>query len=159
MMPNGSGPLWQFIICDVGLFHLEGASTRRNLGDERIMANPSITIDLTPQGTLERLEWLAWFSDSAISIPGTRRTFGADGVLSLVPGVGSLVGTGMSLYVFGEALRHGAPKGLLTRMGLNIAADTLLGAIPFVGFLFDMAFKANQRNLNLLRQHMQEMHR
>jgi hypothetical protein len=123
------------------------------------MTSPSITLDLTPQGTMERLEWLAWFSDSAVTIPGTRRSVGADGLLSLVPGVGSLVGTGMSLYVFGEALRHGAPARLLTRMGLNIAADTLLGAIPFVGFLFDMVFKANQRNVNLLRQYMREMHR
>ena len=108
---------------------------------------------------MERLEWLAWFTNSAVRIPGTRRTMGADGLLSLVPGVGSLVGTGMSLYVVGEALRHGAPARLLTRMGLNIAADTLLGAIPVVGFLFDMGFKANQRNLNLLRQHLQEIHR
>lgn len=123
------------------------------------MTSPTITIDLTPGGTLERLEWLAWFTDSAVTIPGTRRSVGADGVLSLVPGVGSLAGTGISLYVMGEALRHGAPAGVVTRMGLNIAADTLLGAIPLVGFLFDMAFKANTRNLNLLRQHMREMHR
>ena len=47
----------------------------------------------------------------------------------------------------------------LARMGLNIAADTALGAIPVVGFLFDMGFKANQRNLDLLRQHMREVHR
>ncbi|MFN4144126.1 DUF4112 domain-containing protein [Aestuariivirga sp.] len=123
------------------------------------MTSPTITIDLTPQGTLERLEWLAWFTDSAVRIPGTGRTVGADGLLSLVPGVGSLVGTGMSLYVVAEALRHGAPARLLARMGLNIAADTLLGAIPFIGFLFDMAFKANQRNLNLLREHLMETER
>jgi len=123
------------------------------------MTSPSITIDLTPQGTLERLEWLAWFSDSALRIPGTSRSVGADGVLSLVPGVGTLVGTGMSLYVIGEAVRHGVPQRLLTRMGLNIAADTAVGAIPVVGFLFDMAFKANTRNLNLLRQHLAETHR
>lgn len=123
------------------------------------MTSPSITIDLTPRGTMERLEWLAWFSDSAIRIPGTARTIGADGVLSLVPGVGTLVGTGLSLYVVGEALRHGVPPRLLTRMGLNIAADTVLGGVPVIGFLFDMAFKANQRNLNLLRQHLAETHR
>ena len=123
------------------------------------MTSPSITIDLTPQGTMERLEWLAWFSDSAIRIPGTTRSMGADGMLSIVPGVGTLVGTGMSLYVLGEALRHGVPPRLLTRMGLNIAADTALGAVPVIGFLFDMAFKANQRNLNLLRQHLAETHR
>ncbi|MCA3555361.1 DUF4112 domain-containing protein [Aestuariivirga sp.] len=123
------------------------------------MTSPSITIDLTPQGTMERLQWLAWFSDSAIRIPGTSRRMGADGLLSLVPGVGTLAGTGISLYIFGEALRHGAPKRLLTRMGLNIAADTAVGAIPVAGVLFDMAFKANQRNLNLLRQHLSETHR
>ena len=123
------------------------------------MTSPSITLDLTPTGTLERLDWLVWFSDSALRIPGTGRTIGADGMLSLVPGVGSLVGTGMSLYVIGEALRHGVPARLLTRMGLNIAADTAMGAIPVVGFLFDMAFKANQRNLMLLRQHLAETHR
>lgn len=123
------------------------------------MTSPSITIDLTPEGTLQRLEWLAWFSDSALRIPGTSRSVGADGVLSLVPGVGTLVGTGMSLYVIGEALRHGVPARLLTRMGLNIAADTALGAIPVVGVLFDMAFKANTRNLALLRQHLAETYR
>lgn len=123
------------------------------------MTSPSITLDLTPRGTMERLEWLAWFTDSAVRIPGTRRTIGADGVLSLVPGVGSLIGTGMSLYVVAEALRHGVPARLLTRMGLNIAADTVLGAIPVVGFFFDMFFKANQRNLTLLREHMREVHR
>lgn len=121
------------------------------------MMNPSITLDLTPRGTMERLEWLAWFSDSAIRIPGTSRTFGADGLLSILPGVGSLVGAGMSLYVVAEALRHGAPARVLTRMGLNIAADTVLGSIPVVGFLFDMFFKANQRNLHLLRTHLQDI--
>lgn len=121
------------------------------------MANPaSFTIDLTRAGTLERLEWLAWFSDSAIRIPGSSRTIGADGVLSMVPGVGSLVGTGMSLYLIAEAVRHGAPAGLLVKMGLNVAADTLIGGIPVVGFLFDFVFKANQRNLALLRQHLME---
>lgn len=123
------------------------------------MPSPSITIDLTPRGTMERLEWLAWFTDSAVRIPGTSRSVGADGFLSLVPGVGSLVGTGISLYVVGEAVRHGVPAPVLTRMGLNIAADTLVGAIPVVGFLFDLGFKANQRNLNLLRQHLAENHR
>ena len=117
---------------------------------------PSITFDLTRGGTLQRLEWLAWFTDSALRIPGTRRTVGADGLLSIIPGVGSLMGTSLSLYVVAEALRHGAPPRVLTRMGLNIAADTLVGAVPVVGFLFDMAFKANRRNLDLLRAHLRE---
>ena len=48
------------------------------------------------------------------------------------------------------------PRVLVGRMGLNIAADTVLGAIPVIGFVFDMAFKANQRNLGLLQQHLKE---
>lgn len=123
------------------------------------MASPSITLDLTPRGTAERLEWIAWFTDSAIRIPGTSRCIGADGVLSLVPGVGSLMGAGISLYVVAEAVRHGAPPRVLTRMGLNIAADTALGAIPVAGFVFDMFFRANQRNLALLRGYMKEIDR
>lgn len=114
----------------------------------------SIPIDLTRQGSIDRLEWLAWFTDSAIRIPGTSRSVGADGLLSFIPGIGSLMGAGISLYMVAEALRHGAPPRLLARMGLNIAADTALGSVPLVGFLFDMAFKANQRNLHLLRQHL-----
>ena len=116
----------------------------------------TIPLDLTRQGTMARLEWLAWFTDSAIRIPGTSRTVGADGVLSLVPGVGSLLGTGLSLYLVAEALRHRVPPAVLARMGFNVAADTVVGAIPVVGFLFDFAFKANQRNLRLLRRHMAE---
>lgn len=119
----------------------------------------AIPLNLIPAGTLERLDWIAWVTDSAIRIPGTSRSFGADGALSLIPGVGSLLGTGISCYVVAEALRHGVPPRLLTRMGLNIAADTLLGAVPVIGFLFDMAFKANRRNVDLLRQHLQEAHR
>lgn len=116
----------------------------------------SITIDLTRKGAAERLEWLAWFTDSAIRIPGTTRSFGADGVLSFVPGVGTLAGGGISLYVLAEAIRHGAPPATLIRMGGNIALDMTLGAIPVVGVVFDLMFKANQRNLNLLRNHLKE---
>jgi hypothetical protein len=114
----------------------------------------TIHLDLTRDGTLARLEWLSWFTDSAIRIPGTTRSFGADGLLSIVPGAGSLAGTGISLYLLAEAVRHGAPLPLLMRMGGNVAADMVLGAIPVIGFAFDMVFKANQRNLRLLREHM-----
>ncbi len=112
---------------------------------------------LSPEATMCRLQWLAWFTDSAVRIPGTSRSIGADSVLSLIPGVGSFLGSGLSLYLVAEALRHGAPPRLLTRMGLNIAADTAVGVIPVAGFFFDMFYKANQRNLALLRAHLQEI--
>jgi hypothetical protein len=77
----------------------------------------SITIDLTAHGSLRRLERLAWFSDSAIRIPGTRRTFGADGLLNIIPHVGSLARTGLSLCVLAEAMHHRDSSRLLARVG------------------------------------------
>lgn len=116
-----------------------------------------ITLDPSPRGTLQRLDRFVHLTDLALPIPGTRRTIGVDAVLSLVPGVGSLVGTGLSLYVLAEALRHRAPAQLLGRMGLNIAIDTMLGAIPVLGFFFDLVFRANERNMKLLRSHLEEI--
>ena len=116
-----------------------------------------IPVDLSPKGTLERLDRFVWLTDLALPIPGTRRTIGVDAALSLLPGVGSLIGTGLSLYVVAEALRHRAPARLLGRMGLNIAIDTALGAIPILGFLFDFVFRANDRNMRLLREHLREI--
>lgn len=104
--------------------------------------------------TMRRLEWLTWFTDNSIRIPGTSRTVGADGLASIIPGVGTFVGTGMSLYLVFEAMRYGAGARTLAKMGGNVMLDTVVGAVPAVGFLFDMAFKANQRNLNLLKQEM-----
>jgi len=121
------------------------------------MNEPLSTVDLTPKGTLARLERFVWFTDMALPVPGSRRSIGLDAVLSLIPGVGSLIGTGLSLYLIAEALRHGAPARLLGRMGTNILFDTLLGAIPVAGFFFDLMFRANDRNMQLLREHLEEL--
>lgn len=110
---------------------------------------------LGEQATLRRLDALAHFMDSAIRIPGTSRRIGADGLLSFVPGVGSVAGSAISLYLLAEAFRLQAPKRTLARMGSNVALDMMLGAIPVIGPLFDFIFKANERNLRLLRRHME----
>jgi hypothetical protein len=112
-------------------------------------------LDLSEQGTLRRLETLAYFMDSAIRIPGTSRRIGADGLLSFVPVVGSFTGTTISLYLLAEAWRMQAPAGTLARMGGNVALDMMLGAIPVAGPVFDFLFKANERNLKILRGHLE----
>ena len=56
----------------------------------------------------------------------------------------------VSLYIVWEARNMGAPTSLLARMLANVALDTAGGAVPFLGDLFDVAFKANLRNLALL---------
>jgi hypothetical protein len=99
---------------------------------------------------MARLRRVGWLLDNAIPIPGTRFHLGIDQIIGLVPGIGDLIGGVLSLYIIVEAWRLGVPRGLLARMGWNVAVDTLVGEIPILGDLFDIAFKANIRNLALL---------
>ena len=99
---------------------------------------------------LARLRRIGWLLDSSIPIPGTRYTLGIDQIVGLVPGIGDLIAGVFSLYIILEAARIGVPRGLLARMGWNVAVDTLVGEIPILGDLFDIGFKANIRNLDLL---------
>jgi hypothetical protein len=75
-----------------------------------------------------------------------------DPLLGLVlPGIGDLLGSLLGLYPVLLAARRRAPKALLARMLLNLAADAAGGAIPIVGDIWDFMFKAHARNLDLLR--------
>ena len=104
----------------------------------------------TREEALSRLARLGWLMDSSVRIPGTSRTFGLDAVMSVVPGVGTLGGAAVSGYLLLEAWRMDAPLPLLGRMAGNVAIDAVLGAVPFLGPLFDLLFKANQANVKLL---------
>jgi hypothetical protein len=103
---------------------------------------------------LARLRWVGWLLDSSIPIPGTRFSLGLDQLIGLVPGIGDLIGGFLSLYIILESARLGAPRGLLARMGWNVAVDTLVGEVPILGDLFDIGFKANIRNLTLLDRYL-----
>ena len=101
------------------------------------------------------LELLGRLMDNVFRIPGVGWRFGLDPVLGLIPGVGDLVGTMVSVYILLAAARYGVPKITLVRMGLNAGIDMVIGAIPFLGDLFDAYWKSNSRNLALLRQRVQ----
>lgn len=99
------------------------------------------------------LEWLAWLMDRSIPVPGTKFKFGLDAILGLLPGGGDLfaglIQTGLVL----TALKHyRVPKAVAMRMAANVLLDIGVGSIPLVGDLFDAGFKANTRNLQLLRE-------
>lgn len=96
---------------------------------------------------------LAWWLDSSIVVPGTRFRIGLDALIGLVPGVGDLVGAALSAYIVAAAARRGTPGSVLLRMALNVGIDAVVGAVPILGDLFDAAWKANQRNVALLRQY------
>lgn len=102
---------------------------------------------------LDRMRAAARLLDSRFRIPGTNIRFGLDAIVGLVPGVGDFAGAIASAYFIYEAARLGAPGAVLARMVTNVGVEALVGAIPILGDLFDVAFKANNRNVRLLEQH------
>ncbi len=106
--------------------------------------------------TLERLEFLL---DEAFRVPGTRIRFGIDGIVGLVPGIGDVVAGLLSLVIPLAGWIRGVPYVALARMAVNLGIGVLVGSIPVLGDIFDIAWKANRRNLHLLRRHLVEPHR
>lgn len=99
---------------------------------------------------LARLESLADWLDTRFRIPGTSIRFGLDGLIGLVPGLGDLAMLAPAFYLIARAAGLGAPLHVLARMLINTSLDLVIGAIPVVGDIFDVAFKANRRNTALL---------
>src|SRR5262245_10911586 len=101
---------------------------------------------------IARIDALATLLDSALVIPGTGVRFGLDALIGLVPAVGDIVTTALSLFIVHEAYRLGAPGHILLRMLSNVVVDGALGAVPVVGDAFDVLWRANGRNVRLLRE-------
>ncbi|MFO0832353.1 MAG: DUF4112 domain-containing protein [Phycisphaerales bacterium] len=99
---------------------------------------------------IQRLTWMARFLDNAILIPGLRFRVGYDAIIGLVPGIGDLVTTAMSLYVVYEARRLGCRGRTIALMLGNVALDLLISEVPALGDVADFFFKSNTRNLALL---------
>ena len=106
-----------------------------------------------PHPGLHRVEKLARLLDEAVHIPGTRIRLGLDSLIGLIPGVGDVAGLLMGGYVVYEAHRIGAPGELKLRMARNVATDALIGLVPVLGDVFDVAFRSNRRNVQMLLDH------
>ena len=112
-------------------------------------------IELLPperESILPLLEELSEWMDNKFEIPGTGVRFGIDPLLGLLPGLGDLLSFLVSCFIVSAAARHGVSRITIARMGMNIAIDLVLGSVPLVGDLFDVAWKANTRNVDLLRR-------
>jgi hypothetical protein len=105
--------------------------------------------------TMERLDWLSKLLDTAFVIPGTNVRFGVDALIGLVPVVGDAITTAISSWMIYEAHRLGISRLALARMIGNVAFDGIVGAIPIVGDAFDVAFRANRRNMKILREQIE----
>jgi hypothetical protein len=108
--------------------------------------------NLTREQRIARLEVLAKLLDVAFVLPGTNIRYGIDGLIGLIPIVGDIITTAISLWLVREARALGAPWYLTARMLGNVAVDGVVGMVPFAGDAFDVMFRANMRNVRLLRR-------
>jgi hypothetical protein len=106
------------------------------------------------EAAIEDARQLALLLDDAFRIPGTNIRFGWDTVIGLVPGFGDAATTIVALAPLLTAWRLGASRGLLFRMLANVGVDATVGAIPLLGDIFDLFFRANRRNARLLEKHL-----
>lgn len=109
----------------------------------------------TRRDALARLDRLARLFDTAFVVPGTKIRFGIEAVMRLVPGIGDAAASALSCYLLYEAHRLGVPPHIFARMLLNVAIEGTVGAVPFLGDAFDVAFRANRRNVALLRDYFE----
>jgi hypothetical protein len=130
-----AGPRAQF----EGLFDLGNSS-----------ANPFA--DLTREQRLARLDAIAKLLDVAFIVPGTNFRYGIDGLIGLIPVVGDIITTAISLWLVREARALGAPWHITARMLGNVAVDGVVGLVPVAGDAFDVMFRANVRNVRMLKR-------
>ena len=112
---------------------------------------------LTPseiEATRTRLIALARLLDTAVRVPGTSVRVGADAVLNVIPGVGTIAAKGLAAYIVYEARRLGVPRATVMRMAANVGLDFVISAVPVVGWFGDAFFRANSRNIQLLIDHL-----
>ena len=103
---------------------------------------------------LKRLKAIAWAVDGVFRVPGTRLRFGLNSVIGMTPAAGDVMLAGISLYIVNEARKLGLPSDKIGRMLANIGIEAAAGAVPIIGNLFDMGFKANLRNIAIIEEHL-----
>jgi len=107
--------------------------------------------NLTREQRLARLDGIAKLLDVAFVVPGTNIRYGVDGLIGLIPVVGDIVTTAISLWLVREARALGAPWHITARMLGNVAVDGVIGLVPVAGDAFDVMFRANVRNVRMLK--------
>jgi hypothetical protein len=115
--------------------------------------------NLTREQRLARLDAIAKLLDIAFILPGTNIRYGIDGIIGLIPVVGDIIATALSLWLVREARALGAPWHVTARMLGNVAVQGVVGTVPVAGDAFDVLFRANMRNVRLLRRWMEKQPR
>ena len=102
---------------------------------------------------MDALRALRRWLDEAFRVPGTSIRFGWDPIIGIVPWVGDVVTSLLSLAIITEGYRMRLPRVVQLRMLLNVVIDVGVGAIPFVGDIADAFWKSNSKNMALLERH------
>jgi uncharacterized protein DUF4112 len=89
----------------------------------------------------------------------SRSSGGLDAVLGLFPVAGDVLSAGIAVALIGRSLKYGVPHELIGRMLGNVLLDLILGSVPVAGDVADMWFRANLRNVALLREYLDEQAR
>lgn len=105
---------------------------------------------------LKQVRLIASLMDDRFRVPGTGIRFGFDSVVGLFPGFGDALTGAMALIIVHHAWQAGVPRGVLARMLGNVGVDVAVGTIPVLGELFDIVFKANRKNMQMLEKHLAE---
>lgn len=106
------------------------------------------------ENDLLKLEQLADLMDNRFTLPGTDIRIGLDGLLGLIPGIGDTLSMAVSGYIIHKAREAGMHPLLTSRMVWNVFIDWLIGLVPFFGDIFDIGWKANRKNIALLKEHL-----
>jgi hypothetical protein len=114
---------------------------------------PELIVNPARAARIEQLRQIAELMDGVFKVPGTNIEFGLDAIIGLVPVIGDIVAGGLSLWLIHEARQLGVPKWLVARMMWNVAVEVGVGAVPVLGDLFDVAWKANRKNIQLLSRY------
>jgi hypothetical protein len=115
--------------------------------------------NLSREQRIARLETMAKLLDIAFILPGTKIRYGIDGLVGLIPVVGDIIATALSLWLVREARALGAPWHVTARMLGNVAIQGVAGTVPLAGDAFDVLFRANMRNVRLLRRWLEKQPR
>ncbi len=123
----------------------------------RKCSSPKPTTDLMkdPKKLQEiqmRADWLARLMDEAITIPVINVKLGWDSILGFIPGIGDLIGMIVQLVLIWHAFQAGVRKRTYLKMIGNALIDFAIGTIPLLGDVFDIFFKSNRKNAELLRR-------
>lgn len=136
--------------CDIRCQNRTPKFMPRNLG----ISDPSLA-ETDPLARVEHIERLAALMDSQFKLPGTNIGMGLDTIIGLVPVIGDTAGLGVSSYIIYRAYQLGLPKRTIIRMAANVGMDWIIGLIPVIGDIFDVGWKANNRNAALIRKHFE----